>query len=149
MNRVPRSTCMLAGIGLAGASALNGCMRETAGPDANALALCHRTIQKASLVVQVSGTGMLPEERHAARRQLAEADNRVLHVWAREEGLDISAAQFAEETPGAAGFLDGINAEAGLSEQERLATLSAAADAPEEWRERVKAALDCAGRLAP
>lgn len=140
---------MLAGIGLAGASALNGCMREAAGPDADALALCHRTIQKAALVVQVTGTGMRPEERRAARRQLADADNRVLHVWAKEEGLDISAEQFAEETPRAARFLEGINAEAGLSEQERLATLSAAADAPQEWRERLTAALDCTGRLAP
>ncbi len=149
MSFALRSTCMLAGIGLAGASALQGCARGDDGVDAQALAQCHRTIQRATLAVQVAGPVMTYEERSAARRQLEDADHRLLHVWAQEEGLSISAAQFAEEAPRAVAFIEGIDAEAGLSEQEKLSALSAAADAPEAWRDHVSRALNCAGRLAP
>ena len=148
MTPALRSRCMLAGIGLAGASALGGCTRDADTPDAEALAQCHRDIQRASLVVQVGAPGMSPDDHQAARRQLSEAGTRLLHVWARREGLDISAADFADETPRAVSFLEGINAEAGLSEQETLSTRSAAVDAPGAWRDRVATALDCAGDLA-
>ena len=147
MSFALRSTCMLAGIGLAGASALQGCARGDDGVDAQALAQCHRTIQRATLAVQVAGPVMTYEERSAARRQLEDADHRLLHVWAQEEGLSISAAQFAEEAPKAVAFIEGIDAEAGLSEQEKLSALSAAADAPEAWRDHVSRALDSTGRL--
>ena len=147
MSFTLRSTCMLAGIGLAGASALQGCVRGDDGVDKQELAQCHRSIQRASLAVQVAGPVMTYDERSAAQRQLQEADNRLLHVWAQEEGLAISAAQFADESPRAVAFLDGINAEAGLSEQEKLSALSAAGDAPEGWRDHVSRALDCTGRL--
>ena len=140
---------MLAGLGLAGANALSGCADRPAGPDAEELAFCHRAIQKAVLTVQVAGGEMATDEKFAAQSQLEEADHRILHVWARHEGLDISAAQFADETGRATAFLEGINAEAGLSEQEKLGTLSAASEAPESWREHVNTALDCAERLAP
>lgn len=148
MTPALRSRSMLAGIGLAGASALGGCARDADTPEAGALAQCHRTIQRASLVVQVGAPGMTPDDHTAAERQLSEAGTRVLHVWARREGLDISAADFAAETPRAASFLKGINAEAGLSEQQRMSTLSTAADSPEAWRNHVAMALDCAEEIA-
>jgi len=140
---------MLAGLGLAGASALSACARDAGPPDADALADCHRSLQRASLAVQVAGPEMAPGERQAARRQLSDASARVLHVWAKREGLDISAAQFSGESAKAEAFLEGINAEAGLSEQQRAAALSSAGDAPEQWQNSIAIALDCAEKVAP
>ncbi len=139
---------MLAGIGLAGASVLAGCSQAKGAADAGALAGCYRTIQRASLALQVARPDMTPEERRAASRQLGDARARLLQTWATHEGLTISAEHFSNESAQAAEFVEGVNAEAGLGEQERLSTLSEAGDAPEKWREKLTAAFDCTDRLA-
>lgn len=147
MRRLPRSSVMLAGIGLAGVSALNACTRSADVPDSDAMARCYRAHQTATIALQVARPTMPRDENLAARRQLEDSTRRLLAAWAARESLAIDAAQFAERTGRAQAFLDGVNAEAGLSDQQRMAALSAASDAPELWREKTSTALDCADRF--
>ena len=149
MKLLPRSSVMLAGIGLAGASALNACARNASAPDGETLAQCYRTHQTAAIALHVARADMPDHEGISARRQLSQSTHRLYETWARREQVNISAAEFASRSRRAEAFLDGVNAEAGLSDQQRLAALSAASDAPEQWREKTGAALDCADRLSP
>ncbi|WP_084398353.1 hypothetical protein [Henriciella aquimarina] len=149
MSLALRSGYVLAGIGLAGVSLLAACTPSPESPSAEALAACHRAIQRATLSLQVAGDDLPVTDRQAAHSQLQDARNRVLHVWAAREGLDIPETGFARQSAKAEAFVNGINAEAGLSEQDRLTTLSEAADESSAWRTRLDAALDCADRVAP
>lgn len=149
MTLASRSGYVLAGIGLAGTSLISACAPADPGPSAEALAACHRAIEKASLALHVAADDLSPTDRQAARSQLENARNRVLHVWAGREGLEIEAESFALEQPAAEAFLAGIEAEAGLSEQDRLTALSEAADDPDAWRDTLDTALDCSEEVAP
>ena len=139
---------MLAGVGLAGANALAACSQGHEVPTTAELASCHRSVQRAGLALQVARPEMSRADRQTAREQLATASARLLQRWANREGLTISADEFMRHTPKAAEFLEGVNAEAGLSEQERLSALSEAGAAPEKWREKLNDAFDCSDRLA-
>lgn len=121
--------------------------QKTASPEA--LGACLRTIQRATLALQVAGE-TLDDAGHAqASRNLEDARARLLSAWARREGLTYTAEDFKAETPAATAFAEGLLREAGLGEQDQLSTLSSAADHPESWRAQLDAALICTDGVAP
>lgn len=138
-----RSRPLLILLALAVAGALPACAPAERATSAETLGACLRTIQRAELALQVAREDLPATDFQQASRALAAARNEVLSVWARREGLVIPAGDFAEESRKAAAFSDGILLEAGLGEQEKLATLSNAADHPDRWRAQYDAALIC------
>ncbi len=139
----------LAGLSLAGLGVLSACAPSGGIVNGDTLGECHRTIQRAVLALQVSGSETTPADRANARDALKQAGHRVLLEWSRYEGLDLHIDDFTHETPQAMAFVRGIDAEAGLSEQARRTELSIAGDQPGRWMEKFNAAMTCADRLAP
>ena len=135
-------------LGLAGIMALTGCAPAGSGPDADALGRCYRSIQIARIAVQVSGVDLSSYDRKQALDALKRANEDIILAWADREGVSLSREDLQAETPTATGFINGIDAEAGLSGQAMMNELSAAGDAPENWRAKFDAASECAEDLA-
>ncbi|MAN73237.1 MAG: hypothetical protein CME84_04000 [Henriciella sp.] len=138
----PQLGRLAAGLTL-GAILMAGCERDPGMPSGDALADCYRTIQRAQLALEVGGTGLSASDRRLVRAELDAANVEVLHAWSTREGVNLSIASIEEESEEARGFLAGVEAEAGLGEQDRLSERTDASAAPTAWRAKFDAALTC------
>ena len=136
-------------LALTSAGAPGACAPPQKTASAEALGACLRTIQRATLALQVAGETLGPAEHDRASRNLDDAQARLLSAWARREGLSLTPEDFKTGTAEAIDFADGLLLEAGLGEQEKLSTLSSAADRPGSWRAQFDAALLCTNGVAP
>lgn len=143
----PQLCRLAAGLTLA-VAALAACERDPGPPSGDELADCYRTIQRADLAMEVSGTGLSASDRRLVQAELDTAAVRVLYAWSNREGVGLSAGSIEDETSDAQGFLRGVEAEAGLSEQDRLSERTDASSAPMAWRTKFDAALDCADEVS-
>lgn len=145
----PQLVRMAAGLALA-AAALAACERDPGmpSPSGDALAECYRMIERAELAIDVSGTGLSASDRRLVRAELDAARVRVLHAWSNREGVGLSVGAIEDESAEAESFLAGVEAEAGLSDQDRLSERTDAASLPAQWRSKFEAALDCTDEVS-
>lgn len=135
-------------LGLAGIAAVAACTPAHSGPDADTLGQCYRDVQKAKIAVQVAGAEIAPSDRLEALDALETANQDVILAWANREGVNIQRSDVINETPNGTVFINGIEAEAGLSGQAVMNELSRASDAPDQWRMKFDAALECAEQVS-
>ncbi|MEQ9317474.1 MAG: hypothetical protein RLN72_16615 [Henriciella sp.] len=135
-------------LGLAGAGALSACSQGAPGSATDALAECYLTIQKAMVSVQLAQSETTITDRVFANQKLNEATRTVIAAWARREGVALTEQDLIDETETATTFLNGIDAEAGLSGQALASEMTEASDHPELWQAKYNKALDCAGQAA-
>lgn len=145
MKSGPRITGLMAASCLA---ALAACERDPGKPSASgdALSECYQTVERAILSLDYASE-LSASDRRLAMAQLQDARNRVFIAWADREGMSFSAQSIVERTGAARAFLDGVEAEASLSEQDRLSERTEAAADPDGWRTRFDAALTCADKV--
>lgn len=146
---VPQLTRMAIGL-VFGTAAVAACERDPGmpTPSGDELAECYRMIERAELAINVSGTGLSSSDRRLVRAELDAARVRVLHAWSNREGVGLSVGAIEDESAEAESFLSGIEAEAGLSDQDRLSERTDAASQPAQWRSKFEAALDCTDEVS-
>jgi hypothetical protein len=109
---------------------------------------CYRSIQIANLRVRYSEE-LSSSEIRMAQKELKDASTKVLQTWARREGVELKLTEdFTDESPRAQAFLDGVNMEAGIDQQDLMATIAEASADPSAWRGYYDAALDCTQEVA-
>lgn len=135
-------------LGLAGAGAVSACSPGTPGAATDALADCYRSVQTALVAVQLAQGEVSISDRVVANQRLNDATITLLLAWAEREGLDLSRDDLLDETEAATDFLNGINAEAGLSGQALATEMTEASDHPELWQIKYDAALNCVSEAA-
>jgi hypothetical protein len=143
MQRRASMPGLLAAGCLAGLAGLSACEREPDAPSGTALSECYKAVEHGLLAVDFADA-LSASDKRLATAQLEDARNRVLVAWADREGMDLPARAIVEEEAEARSFLDGVEAEAGLSEQARLSALSEASGNPADWRGTFDGALKCA-----
>ncbi|WP_084418075.1 hypothetical protein [Henriciella litoralis] len=134
---------------LAAMLAVSACTgKATAKPSTEQLTECYRSIQIANLRVRYSEE-LSASEIRTAQNELKDASTKVLQAWARREGVELKLTDdFTEESPRAQAFLDGVNIEAGINQQDLMDTIAEASADPSAWRSYYDAALDCTEEVA-